>query len=157
MVTSNSNRISAADAAGTRHAGSTLQALRSQDQCALPATGQQRGYHNTYHFDDVAVERDHFDRSFQGKNPHDLVGAMTAAIAVVWDMPPSGPIRADKKEAVFLLAQVLGDLHQPCMSRPSISTGTASASIPMRRCGFDPASEICGNLIRDHRHVFQSE
>ena len=49
-----------------------------------------------------------------GTNEHDLVGAVTAAIAVLRDMTPSGPFSiADKKEALFLLAHFLGDLHQP--------------------------------------------
>jgi S1/P1 Nuclease len=62
----------------------------------------------------VAIDRDHFDRSFAGTNEHDLVGAITAAIAVLRDKTPSGPYSiADKKEALFMLAHFLGDLHQP--------------------------------------------
>ena len=33
------------------------------------------GCHNTYHFDDVALQRNEFERSFLGTNEHDLVAA----------------------------------------------------------------------------------
>jgi S1/P1 Nuclease len=74
----------------------------------------QRGYHNTYHFDDVDFERDRFDRSYMGTNDHDLVAAITAAIAVLKDKPAPAPFSiADKKEALFMLVHLVGDLHQP--------------------------------------------
>jgi hypothetical protein len=34
--------------------------------------------HNTYHFADVAIERDKYDRSYQGTNSHDVVAAIGA-------------------------------------------------------------------------------
>ncbi|MFA9330620.1 S1/P1 nuclease, partial [Escherichia coli] len=72
--------------------------------------------HNTYHFDDVALKRDRFDRSFQGTNDHDLIAAISAAIAVLADkpVPPPFPFSfKDKKEALLLLVHFIGDLHQP--------------------------------------------
>jgi hypothetical protein len=70
--------------------------------------------HSTYHFDDVAIQRDHFDRSFQGTNEHDLVAAIVAAIAVLQDKPAPPPFSIkDKKEALMLLTHFVGDLHQP--------------------------------------------
>ncbi len=50
---------------------------RNWTQCDYPPKGTPRGCHNTYHFDDVAVERDGFSRTYQGTNEHDLVGATT--------------------------------------------------------------------------------
>jgi hypothetical protein len=49
------------------------------------------GCHNTYHFDDVAIQRNKFDRSFQGTNAHDLVAAISAAVAVLQDKPAPPP------------------------------------------------------------------
>jgi len=86
------------------------------DTCSYKPDGFERGCHNTYHFDDVAIQRNSFDRSFQGTNDHDLVAAIGAAIAVLSDkpIPPPFPFSIkDKKEALFLLAHFLGDLHQP--------------------------------------------
>ena len=58
-------------------------AKRNWTQCSYKPDGFERGCHNTYHFDDVAIQRDRFDRSFQGTNDHDLVAAIGAAIAVL--------------------------------------------------------------------------
>jgi hypothetical protein len=105
---------------------------RNWTQCVYPPTGTERGCHNTYHFDDVAVERDRFDRLFMGTNEHDLVGAITAAIAVLRDMTSSGPFSiADKKEALFLLAHFLATFINPCTSGPYTWMRTVASSIPM--------------------------
>lgn len=70
--------------------------------------------HTSFHFEDIAVQRDSFDRGFQGTNEHDLVAAIGAAIAVLTDKPAPPPFSIkDKKEALFLLSHFLGDLHQP--------------------------------------------
>ena len=82
--------------------------------CPNVQNGVQRGCHNTYHFDDVAIQRDSFDRSFQGTNDHDVVATISAAIAVLSDKPTPPPFSIkDKREALFLLAHMMGDLHQP--------------------------------------------
>jgi len=70
--------------------------------------------HTNYHFDDVAIQRDKFDRSYQGTNSHDLVAAIGAAIAVLKEQPPPAPFRINsKREALLLLTHFVGDLHQP--------------------------------------------
>jgi hypothetical protein len=75
---------------------------------------EEMGCHNTYHFDDIAIQRDHFDRNFQGTNDHDIVAAINAAIAVLLERPSPPPFKiATKAEALFLLAHLVGDLHQP--------------------------------------------
>jgi len=72
------------------------------------------GCHNTYHFDDVALQRNKFDRSFLGTNEHDLVAAIGAAVAVLQDKPAPAPFSiADKKEALLMLTHFVGDLQQP--------------------------------------------
>jgi hypothetical protein len=74
--------------------------------------------HNTFHFEDVAIQQNGFDRSQHqvGTNDHDLVAAIGAAIAVLSDkpIPPPFPFSLrDKKDALMLLAHLIGDLHQP--------------------------------------------
>jgi hypothetical protein len=74
----------------------------------------RRGCQDTYHFADVAVQHDRYDRAFAGTSEHDIVSAINAAIQVLKDQPARAPISVrDKKEALFLLAHFLGDLHQP--------------------------------------------
>jgi len=59
-------------------------------------------------------QRGHFDRNFQGTNDHDIVAAINAATAVLLERPSPPPFKiADKREALFLLAHLVGDLHQP--------------------------------------------
>src|ERR1051325_550226 len=88
-------------------------ARRNWFDCSYPTSqGVNRGCHNTYHFNDIAVQRDRFDRNFQGTNEHDLIAAINAAIAVLLNRPAPPPFSIkDKKEALFLLAHLIGDLH----------------------------------------------
>jgi hypothetical protein len=80
---------------------------RNWSQCVYPATGKERGCHNTYHFDDVAVERDQFDRHYKGTNEHDLVGAtISAAIAVLKDTTLSGHIRSPTRRKLSLCSHI---------------------------------------------------
>ena len=81
-------------------------------QCEYKPDGvHERGCHNTYHFDDIAIQRDAFDRDYKGTNDHDLVSAIGAAIAVLSGKPVTSPFSiADKKEALFMLAHFMGDL-----------------------------------------------
>jgi hypothetical protein len=70
--------------------------------------------HKKYHFADVAVQRGRYDRAFAGTSDHDIVSAIGAAVAVLQGQPAPAPISIrDKKEALLLLAHLLGDLHQP--------------------------------------------
>jgi hypothetical protein len=83
----------------------------------------KKGCHTLYHFDDVATQRDHYDRAFIGTSEHDIVSAMLAAIAVLRDQPEPTPFHIkrkatenteeDKKVALYLLAHFVGDVHQP--------------------------------------------
>src|SRR5262249_51714563 len=73
------------------------------------------GCPETYHFADVAIQHHRYDRSFAGTSEHDIVSAINAAVAKLKN--PSAPAPAplsitDQKEALFLLAHLLGDLHQ---------------------------------------------
>jgi hypothetical protein len=72
------------------------------------------GCEDSYHFADVAIQHDDYSPSYVGTNNHDVVNAINAAIAVLKDQPAPSPFAIrDKKEALFLLAHFVGDLHQP--------------------------------------------
>jgi S1/P1 Nuclease len=132
---------------------------RNWSQCQYPPTGPQRGCHNTYHFDDVAIERDRFDRAYLGTNEHDIVATITAAIAVLQDKPASPPFSIiDKKEALFLLAHFLGDLHQPLHVAAVYLDANGRLVDPDAAHRIDPATDTeGGNRIHDQRSVFHSE
>jgi hypothetical protein len=73
-----------------------------------------KGCHARYHFTDVSIGHDAYDRTFAGTSDHDIVSALGAAISVLQDRPPPKPFAIrDKAEALLLLAHLVGDLHQP--------------------------------------------
>ena len=120
---------------------------------------EEMGCHNTYHFDDVAIQRDHFDRNFQGTNDHDIVAAITAAIAVLLERPSPPPFKiADKREALFVLAHLVGDLHQPLHVGAVYLDQNGNQVDPDVTHTIDPATEtIGGNAIKDAGKNFHSE
>lgn len=70
--------------------------------------------HKTYHYADVAIQHDRYDPSYKGTGDHDIVHAIDAAIGVLRGKPAPAPFSiADKREALLLLAHLLGDVHQP--------------------------------------------
>lgn len=84
---------------------------RNFSNCKEPPPG---GCHADYHFTDLAIQRDRYDRKYVGTNDHDLVSAIGAAIAVLTDKPAPPPFSIkDKKEALLMLTHFVGDLHQP--------------------------------------------
>ena len=132
---------------------------RNWTQCRYPATGTERGCHNTYHFDDVAIERDHFDRQFLGTNDHDLVAAISAAIAVLKGNPAPPPFSiADQKDALFMLAHFLGDLHQPLHVAAVYLDEHGDLVDPDARHRIDPTTDtVGGNNIHDGHKVLHTE
>ncbi len=88
---------------------------RNWDNCTYE--DKPTNCHKAFHFADVAIEHDDYQRSFVGTSDHDVVSAINAAIAVLQNPnapPPSTPIRIkDQTEALFLLAHFVGDVHQP--------------------------------------------
>lgn len=119
---------------------------------------EEMGCHNTYHFDDVAIQRDHFDRNFQGTNEHDIIAAINAAVAVLLDRPSPPPFKvATKAEALFLLAHLLGDLHQPLHVGAVYLNMQGQQVDPDVTHTIDPTTEtIGGNVIFDDNKNFHA-
>jgi S1/P1 nuclease len=119
---------------------------------------EEMGCHNTYHFDDIAIQRDHFDRNFQGTSEHDIVAAINAAVAVLLDRPSPPPFKvATKAEALFLLAHLVGDLHQPLHVAAMYLNMQGQKVDPDITHTIDPASETTGgNIIFDSNKNFHS-
>jgi len=116
-----------------------------------PSVSANLGCHNTYHFDDVAVQRDRFDRNYVGTNEHDLVAAINAAIAVLLDRPAPPPFDIrNKREALFMLAHLVGDLGQP-LHVGAVYLGPDGALVdPDITHTIDPSTETSGaNSIKD--------
>ena len=87
-------------------------AKRNWNQC--DATGRTTACHRDYHFTDVAIQHDRYDRAFVGTRDHDVVSALNAAIGVLRGQPAPAPFGIrDQKEALLMLAHLIGDVHQP--------------------------------------------
>ena len=116
-----------------------------------PRPGVQKGCHETYHFDDVAIQRHSFSKDFKGANKHDLVSAIESAVAVLKDKAAPVPFSIkDKKEALLMLAHLLGDLHQP-LHVGSVYLDAGGARVdPDKSADIDPDTDtIGGNAITD--------
>jgi hypothetical protein len=129
-------------------------AARNWSNCLYQPDGPDKpasACHNTYHFDDVAIQRSGFDRSYQGTNEHDVVAAIGAAIAVLADKPAPPPFSIkDKKEALLMLAHFVGDLHQPLHVGSVYLDGDGRLVDPDAAHAVDPDnSTIGGNAIQD--------
>lgn len=57
--------------------------------------------HNEYHYTDVAIQHDHYDKSFVGTRDDDVVGAVVAATHVLKGEPATAPFNIkNKREAL---------------------------------------------------------
>ena len=118
------------------------------------------GCDEAYHFTDVAVQHDDYSRNYVGTSDHDIVSAINAAILVLMDKPAPLPFSIrDKKEALFLLAHFLGDLHQPLHVGAVYLTPQGQLVNPDQGGKpFDPATETAGgNAILDQGQNFHTE
>jgi len=85
---------------------------RNWDNCA-PLPDEDK-CHKQYHYTDVSILRNHYAKGLAGTSNHDIVGAISAAVAVLQGKPAPAPFNINsKKEALRLLAHYVGDIHQP--------------------------------------------
>jgi len=128
---------------------------RNWSNCVFVA---RHGCDETYHFADVAIQHGEYSRSYAGTSEHDVVGAINAAIVVLKGQPAPLPFSIrDKKEALFLLAHFLGDLHQP-LHVGAIYLDRNGQPVNPDLSGPDPSTDtVGGNLIKDASEAFHSE
>ena len=117
----------------------------------ISARGTPGGCHQAFHFadvaiqrDSVAIQRDSYDRRYVGTGDHDIVSAINACIAVLQDRPvPSPFFIKDKKEALFLLAHFVGDIHQP-LHVGAVYLDSKGERVDPDKTGLDPDTETRG-------------
>jgi hypothetical protein len=110
----------------------------------ISARGTPGGCHQAFHFADVAIQRDSYDRRYVGTGDHDIVSAINACIAVLQDRPvPSPFFIKDKKEALFLLAHFVGDIHQP-LHVGAVYLDSKGERVNPDGTGLDPDTETHG-------------
>jgi hypothetical protein len=70
--------------------------------------------HKAWHFTDISLQHTQYDPALPGAAPNDLVQAINASITVLnKGKPPAAFNIASQKEALRLLAHMVGDVHQP--------------------------------------------
>lgn len=122
-------------------------------QCGLP---HGREYcHQQYHYADVAIQRDRYQRGLTGTSGHDVVQAIDAAIAMLQGRPVPAPfVFADAREALMLLAHYAGDIHQP-LHVGAIYLDEHGKWVDPDAGAYDATTETSGgNLIDDTAAAF---
>ena len=85
---------------------------RNDTNCDRKPT--EESCHKQYHYADIAIQHDHYDRTFHGARNYDIVAAVTAAIQVLKGESAPAPFSfKDKHEALLVLTHYVGDIHQP--------------------------------------------
>lgn len=117
-----------------------------------------RACHAEYHFADVSIHHYGYRQGFKGTFQHDIVQAIGAAIEVLQDKPPRAPFSiADKKEALFMLAHFIGDMHQPLHIGAVYLDNAGNLINPDSRAGAKAKETQGGNLIDGIRKSMHSE
>lgn len=113
--------------------------------------------HRQYHYADVAIERNSYDRSETGTSDHDIVSAINAAIAVLRGGGSPPPIHfASKREALRVLAHYVGDIHQP-LHVGAVYLDRDGHEVDPDAGPFDPATRTQGgNKLLDQGRDFHT-
>jgi hypothetical protein len=120
---------------------------RNLDACR-PKTGEET-CHRQYHYVNLAIQRDTYAVSLTGASDHDVVASIRACIAVLRGQRTPAPYQLkDKREALRLLAHLVGDIHQP-LHVASVYLDTNGALVDPDATGFAPATFTRGgNQLR---------
>ena len=106
--------------------------------------------HKQYHYADVAIEHNTYDRSDVGTSDHDVVSAINAAVAKLKGHSVPAPFSLNtRKEALRLLAHMVGDVHQP-LHVGAIYLDAAGHEVDPDAGTFDPATKTRGGNLLIH-------
>jgi hypothetical protein len=74
----------------------------------------QNPQHRTFHYTDVPIQQSEYKLGTAGTRDNDIVQVTKQAVNVLRGAPPNnGPAVLDRKSALWVLAHMVGDLHQP--------------------------------------------
>lgn len=124
-------------------------ASRNLDNCPTGSAGNPCS--SQYHFSDVDVSAAApvYRSGEPGTNNYDVVNAINAAVAVLRDQPPASPFEKSmsKREALFVIAHLVGDLHQPLHVGAIYLAKDGSVAAASSGDDNDPAFTRGGNFI----------
>jgi hypothetical protein len=88
-------------------------ATRNFDNCDKPKA-EKRACHELYHFADIPIADGHYDTAYPGAPDYDIVATINACVSILRGEAVKAPFdKISDFEALFLLAHLVGDLHQP--------------------------------------------
>jgi hypothetical protein len=121
---------------------------RNSTACHPESAGE--ACHRQYHYADVAIEHDTYDRADVGTNDHDVVSAINAAIAKLKSQAVPAPFSFEtRKEALRVLAHLVGDVHQP-LHVGAIYLDASGQEVNPDSGRFDPATTTRGGNLLIH-------
>ena len=134
----------------------------NEPYCGRPSSEEEQSYaeHNPqndkFHYTDVPLQQTTYAFGLAGTDDLDVVhmiNYLVAYLRTVGDAPPTRPqkkgVRLNDTEAVWLLAHLVGDIHQPLHVGAKYYDKTCETSVDPNAVGgmANVAQTIGGNLI----------
>ena len=124
---------------------------RNWDNCEY--SGAASNCHKAFHFADIPLQLGHYSETSVGAGNQDIVHAIRACVVFLRDGTTVEPFHfgqgaPGRKEALRLLAHLVGDIHQPLHVGATYLTPNGRATNPNATKKFSPLSETRGgNLL----------
>jgi hypothetical protein len=130
--------------------------------CGRPPSEEEKAYaernrhHGSYHFTDVPLQETTYVAGSAGTNDTDVVQMIDYAVAQLrGNKPTKKDVKLTDTEAVWLLAHLVGDIHQPLHVGAMYFDQTCDSVLDPNRGGVPPkfgigetvAATVGGNLI----------
>ncbi len=116
----------------------------AQGQARMVDYVRRNPNHKQYHYTDVATLRDRYAPGEVGTSDHDIVAALGAAIRVLQGGSAPAPFSIkDSREALLLVAHLVGDLGQP-LHVVAVYLDPSGRVVDPDHGTFDPATETRG-------------
>jgi S1/P1 Nuclease len=93
---------------------------KGQNVCQRPLSPDEQDFvhrnpqHHDFHFTDVAIQQTEYRLGAAGTRENDVVQIIKQSVNILRDRAPNqGPAILTKKQALWVLAHMVGDVHQP--------------------------------------------
>ena len=93
---------------------------KGRNVCQRPLSADEHDYvdhnphHHDYHFTDVDIHQPGYKLGAAGTRDNDIVQIIRQSVNILGDRAPNqGPATLTKKQALWVLAHMVGDIHQP--------------------------------------------
>jgi hypothetical protein len=94
--------------------------LRQGGICHRPLTADEKAYadanpqHKEFHYTDVPIQQPRYQQGTAGTRDDDVIQVIRESVSILRGRTPeSGPATLTKRQALWVLAHLVGDIHQP--------------------------------------------